>query len=430
MVYKQKKSKNWWYKFTWNGEVIRESTKQTNKRVAEQMEAAHKTNLAKGDVGIREKKLVPTLKEFAEGVFRSHVGSTFAAKVQTLRYYEHGIKAICSYPQLANLRLDAITTQTISDYVAKRRADGLQVSSINRELQALRRMFALAVEWGKVERQLPKVRMLPGERHRERVLSPLEESKYLKAAQEIGDRIEAAWQAAIRKWGPGNFLRPDSYRLRDVATILVDCGIRPEECFRLKWSNICDGLLEIQHGKTDNARRRIPLPNRVAAILDMRRTVSSSEWVFPASTKTGHIEPSTLKKPHVKACKGNAKDDEKNGEKRYDVQPFPLYTFRHTCLTRWAPRMDPWALAYLAGHRDMSTTKRYIHPQTDTLREAMEQVREVKGGHTPGHTSDSDRVAVDSHTGANNMEQEELDWRARRDSNPRPIGSKPIALSS
>jgi len=23
-----------------------------------------------------------------------------------------------------------------------------------------------------------------------------------------------------------------------------------------------------------------------------------------------------------------------------------------------------------------------------------------------------------------------LDWRARRDSNPRPIGSKPIALSS
>jgi hypothetical protein len=40
-VYKQAKSKNWWYKFNWNGEQIRESTKQTNKRVAEQMEAAH-----------------------------------------------------------------------------------------------------------------------------------------------------------------------------------------------------------------------------------------------------------------------------------------------------------------------------------------------------------------------------------------------------
>jgi hypothetical protein len=33
MVYKQAKSKNWWYKFNWNGEQIRESTKQTNKRL-------------------------------------------------------------------------------------------------------------------------------------------------------------------------------------------------------------------------------------------------------------------------------------------------------------------------------------------------------------------------------------------------------------
>jgi len=41
MVYKQAKSKNWWYKFNWNGEQIRESTKQTNKRVAGHMEAAH-----------------------------------------------------------------------------------------------------------------------------------------------------------------------------------------------------------------------------------------------------------------------------------------------------------------------------------------------------------------------------------------------------
>jgi hypothetical protein len=41
-VYKQPKSRYWWYKFTWNGEPIRRSTKQSNKRVAEQMEAAHR----------------------------------------------------------------------------------------------------------------------------------------------------------------------------------------------------------------------------------------------------------------------------------------------------------------------------------------------------------------------------------------------------
>ena len=49
-----KRGKIWWYKFNWNGEPIRESTKQSNKRVAEQMEAAHRTSLAKGEVGIRD----------------------------------------------------------------------------------------------------------------------------------------------------------------------------------------------------------------------------------------------------------------------------------------------------------------------------------------------------------------------------------------
>jgi len=48
-AYKQSKSKYWWYKFVWSGELIRESTKQTNKRVAEQMLAAHRTALAKGE---------------------------------------------------------------------------------------------------------------------------------------------------------------------------------------------------------------------------------------------------------------------------------------------------------------------------------------------------------------------------------------------
>ena len=65
---------------------------------------------------------------------------------------------------------------------------------------------------------------------------------------------------------------------------------------------------------------------------------------------------------------------------------FPLYTLRHTCLTRWAPHMDPWALAYTAGHRDMSITKRYVHPQQSTIKDAIEKSRLAQGGHSSGHT--------------------------------------------
>src|SRR5579864_9257507 len=91
-VYKQKNSKKWWYKFSWNGQLIRESTKQANKRVAETMEAAHKTALAKGEVGIRERKPVPTLKNFAEDDFLPFVESQFKDKPKTLEYYRNGTK--------------------------------------------------------------------------------------------------------------------------------------------------------------------------------------------------------------------------------------------------------------------------------------------------------------------------------------------------
>jgi integrase len=144
--------------------------------------------------------------------------------------------------------------------------------------------------------------------------------------------------------------------------------------------------IEIQYGKTDNARRRIPLSKRVVAVLEMRGTNASSEWIFPAGTRSGHIEPCSLKRQHLHACEGraNAVENAKcNGQPRkWNVEPFPLYTLRRTCLTRWAPHMDHWALAYLAGHRDMSITKRYVHPREHTIRDAMERAR---GGHNSGH---------------------------------------------
>lgn len=77
-VYKQKGSKNWWYQFIWHGKRIRKSTKQAVKRVAEQMEANHKATLAKGEVGIREKKPIPSLRDFVKSDFLPFVDSRFS----------------------------------------------------------------------------------------------------------------------------------------------------------------------------------------------------------------------------------------------------------------------------------------------------------------------------------------------------------------
>jgi hypothetical protein len=93
------------------------------------------------------------------------------------------------------------------------------------------------------------------------------------------------------------------------------------------------------------------------------------------------------------------------------LEYLPLYTFRHTCLTRWAAHMDPYTLAYLAGHSDFSTTKRYVHPQQDTVRDAMERSRKEQGGHTFGHTNEKAAEASSAPTALSNNNFNELSGR-------------------
>src|ERR1700737_85665 len=104
-VYKQKKSKKWWYKFSWNGGVFRGRPKQTNKRVAEQIEAAHRTSLAKGEVGIREKKPVPTLKEFIDHRFEPWAKAQFekTSPATWRRWYRYNLGLLKTYSPFAEL---------------------------------------------------------------------------------------------------------------------------------------------------------------------------------------------------------------------------------------------------------------------------------------------------------------------------------------
>jgi integrase len=95
----------------------------------------------------------------------------------------------------------------------------------------------------------------------------------------------------------------------------------------------------------------------------MRREISTSDWIFPAPTVSGHIEGSSLKKQHLKALVKSM------------VRKFVPYDLRHTCLTRWAKVMDAFTLKTLAGHTDLNTTMRYVHLNDDDVRAAMEKAK-------------------------------------------------------
>jgi len=377
-VYKQPKSKNWWYKFTWNGQAIRESTKQTNKRVAEQMEAAHRTALAKGEVGIREKKAVPTIAKFADDKFLPFVRATKSEKPRTITFYETTVHNLKSFEKLASLPLDRVNSEVLGEFVAFRQAANMKVSTINRELATVRRIFHLAQEWGDVRAWLPRVKMNPGESSRMRVLGIEEEEAYLNAATDIGRALEGDYQkalkgirAVVRGEQP---LKPDAYLLHDVATVLLDCGLRPDECYRLKWEDVRDGAVRIQDGKGRGSRRRVPCTPRVLAVLEMRRTGSTSPWVFPRATESGHIEASTVRDQHDEAVTASG------------VTRFVIYDFRHTRITRWAKVLPLPVVQRLAGHTSIATTMRYVHINDDDVRSAMAKEHEERCGHTSRHT--------------------------------------------
>src|SRR5215472_6211074 len=63
-----KRGSVYWFDFVRNGVRYQQSTKVRNRRDAEAIEDAYKTNLARGEVRIEEKevKQIPTLEQFGE----------------------------------------------------------------------------------------------------------------------------------------------------------------------------------------------------------------------------------------------------------------------------------------------------------------------------------------------------------------------------
>jgi integrase len=347
-----KRGNVYWYHFWFNGQHIQESSKQGNPRVARNIESAHRTSLAKGEVGIREKKPMPTLKEFIENRFEPWAKAQFEhSSPKTWKgWYRTNLRLLSGFPGLADKKLDQITSEDATGFAAHRQAKKMQVSSVNSSLRVLRRLLRVAVEWGVIPGS-PKVKLLRGERHRERVLTPAEEMKYLAAAPEP---------------------------LCSIATVLIDTGMRPEECFRLRWESITwangrHGSLLVTHGKTAAARRMLPISPRVRSILEVqwKRVQKPLEgWVWAAPTASGHVEPSTLKKQHTRTFKTLVDQAKMNNDK--PVRPFVLYTLRHTFLTRLgASGCNVWTLARIAGHSSIQMSSRYVHPSEDSVLNAL-----------------------------------------------------------
>ena len=351
-VYKRQDSDYYWFKFSFNGKLYQRPAKVRNRREAEKIEAAFRTMLAHGEVGIEDREPAPTLREFSQP-FIDFVQTRHANKPETVRFYTSRLKRLLEWETLRETRLDRIDESLIERYIMLRRKK-VQVVAVNRELATLRRILHIAAEW-KLIKGTPKVRLLPGETSRDFVLDHKTEQAYLKACPPL---------------------------LHDVAVVLLDSALRLGEVLALQWSdvhlepagNARYGWIQVRDGKSKNARRTVPLAARVSSLLAEKQKQATSPWVFPGDSPDSPVLGTSLAHMHAKVCRPG------NGKNR--SYPFPkdfvLHSLRHTCLTRLGEGgADSFTIMRVAGHSSVTVSQRYVHPTGETVQLAFDRLEQL-----------------------------------------------------
>lgn len=348
-VFKRKDGKSPYYLFDFyfRGQRYQGSTRFVNKAAAKRFEANLIDRLAKTRAGIVDVEPPPFFLFFA-AQFLETVKN--ALRPSSVRGYRTSLETLAPFHKK---RLDEISATEIEEFRRKRLEAGRSRPTVNRDLAFLRLTLAAAVR----QDLLPttpfmqrKVKFLK-EHGRERILNFEEERKYLAAATQP---------------------------LRDVATLILEMGLRPGEVFSIRCEDVhfhaAPPFVHIPFGKTENAVRDIALTERAGEVLSRRVAAAekkNGQYVFPLRVGNGYdwtrpmneIEPAHLAALRASKIK----------------PPFRPYDLRHTYGTRASEGgTDSLSLMRLMGHADLKTTLRYVHLSKRHLAEAQKRIEKYR----------------------------------------------------
>ncbi len=327
----------YWFDFWFQGQRVRKTTGLRNKTVAVQAEAIRRAELAEGRAGIVRRQRCPTLEDFVNAEFLPWSKNEHQAHPRTYQRYRVSAKPLIAF--CGKLPLDVISTAHVEKFKLARRAERVSGAGVNRDLAALRFMLNWAIGQGQiVQNPVSRVRFFPEGPGLMRIISHEERQKYLAAADPL---------------------------LRDVATLILETGMRPEEVFTIRKENVhlerC--YLFVPTGKTKFARRNNPLTDVAAEVLKGRLAKARGPYLFPS--RGDPDKPlASVQKAHERALR----------DARIR-QSFRLYDLRHTFGSGSAMAgVDLATLKELMGHSKISTTMRYIHPTPEHKREAIRKL--------------------------------------------------------
>jgi integrase len=345
-----RRGKTWWYVFEFGGRRIQESSGSRNKTAAVRIEAKRRTDLSERRAGFTKLKLAPKFEEFVEQFLK---WSEQQHKPKTHGLHQWNCETLKRF--FGGKYLDEITSEMVEDFKSARKREPRQNATegrtvkhatVNRALTTLKLLFHQAERSGyAVKNPVTGVAMFREPLDSMTVISFEDQSAYLSEA---------------------------SQPLCDIANVMLDTGMRPEEVFRMRIENIDFKQKTIFNpfGKTKAARRTVPMTDDVISLLKVRAkrsTVKETPFVFPS--------PYNIQEPIGSVKKAHKAAVERAEIKRY----FRLYDLRHTFATRAvASGADLPTLSALLGHTSIQMTMRYVHPAAEQKRVAIEKLEKFR----------------------------------------------------
>ncbi len=343
-LYKRPDSKFWWMKFHFDGELVQKSTQVSNKRDAGTVESAYRTQLALGKIGIKPKPKAPTFKQAVEN-FLKWSKVNHAQKPKSYERVKYSCESLKVF--FGETKVDRIEPKDIENFIFRRskqtsRKTGKAITrdTINLELIALKTVFKRLMSAGVLsENPAREIKQLAENDRGFHVLTDDEEKIYLMACPQP---------------------------LQDVASLMLETGMRPSEIYNLKRENVPvkKRFLQIENSKTKSSNRKVWLNDKAVKILQSRLEKFPGVYLFPKGDRADCDEPTY----------------QLNNQHRTTLDriklKFRLYDCRHTFATRAVERgIDLLTLAHLLGHSSLDEVMRYAHVNEARKNEAIMQMQ-------------------------------------------------------
>lgn len=254
-------------------------------------------------------------------------------------------------------KVASITPERLSQFKTERQATGSENGTINRSLAALRRMFTLAVEDGKLQ-ATPFIRMLP---------EPEQPRQGFLGVAEY-DRLYAALGVEVKNQATGKVSRPYAY-VQPLLQTGYYAGMRLAEILNLRWSNIdlVEKFIHLFAGETKNDEARdIPmidgLPEMFESLSRANPKAGPNDLVFLSEGKPIKSFIKAWRNACVKAAiptriNGQVVVSHFEGAKYCG---FLFHDLRRTFVSNMVEAgVDPLDAMAASGHKTASVFKRY-----------------------------------------------------------------------